>query len=289
MELISGYMNEETLRHKLNVLTKKTFGFDFEKWVTGGYFEGDYIPYSLLDGGEMVSNVSANIMTFLQNGEERHYIQIGTVMTDAARRKQGLARRLMETVIEAYKDQADGLYLFGDLGALDFYRKLGFRELRQYQYTLKPRAGITKAGTPFQKVQGPEAKQRYMGYVRNCAANSAFEQVNKFGLQMFYTANMENVYYAEDLDCFIVLEAEEDEIALQSVIARQRIPMKDILSRIDVPYRSLKLGFTPCAEDAGLFDAAIFDGGDDYRLFCMGKDLESIEAEKLYFPALSHA
>ncbi len=46
MELVSNYMRDDTLRHALNDLTKKTFGFDFEDWVTGGYFEGDYIPYS---------------------------------------------------------------------------------------------------------------------------------------------------------------------------------------------------------------------------------------------------
>ena len=32
----------------LNELTRKTFGFDFEGWVTGGYFEGrcrlGYVP-----------------------------------------------------------------------------------------------------------------------------------------------------------------------------------------------------------------------------------------------------
>ena len=35
MELVSNYMRDDTLRHALNDLTKKTFGFDFEGWVTG--------------------------------------------------------------------------------------------------------------------------------------------------------------------------------------------------------------------------------------------------------------
>ena len=48
MELIYGYMNDDILRHALNELTLKTFCFDFEKWVTEGYFEGDYIPYSFI-------------------------------------------------------------------------------------------------------------------------------------------------------------------------------------------------------------------------------------------------
>ena len=46
MQLVSNYMRDDALRHALNDLTKKTFGFDFESWVTGGYFEGDYIPFN---------------------------------------------------------------------------------------------------------------------------------------------------------------------------------------------------------------------------------------------------
>ena len=44
MELLCNYMRDDTLRHALNDLTQKTFCFDFEKWVTDGYYEGDYIP-----------------------------------------------------------------------------------------------------------------------------------------------------------------------------------------------------------------------------------------------------
>ena len=35
----------------------------FESWVTGGYFEGDYIPYSFIEDGKIVFNVSANQVT----------------------------------------------------------------------------------------------------------------------------------------------------------------------------------------------------------------------------------
>ena len=71
MRLVKDYMNNDNMRHALNELTEKTFGFNFESWVTNGYFEGDYI-------------------------------QIGTVMTAKEHRNQGLARKLMENVIEEY-------------------------------------------------------------------------------------------------------------------------------------------------------------------------------------------
>ena len=48
-------------------------------------------------------------------------------------------------------------------------------------------------------------------------------------------------------------------------------------------------GFIPGEDEADLFEAVPFDGGDDYRLFCMGRALERIEREKRYFPTFSHA
>ncbi|MGM9602108.1 MAG: GNAT family N-acetyltransferase [Faecousia sp.] len=291
MELVSNYMDNAELRHKLNALTRKTFGFDFENWVTGGYFEGDYIPYSWMEDGKIISNVSANRMCFLQKGEVKNYIQIGTVMTDPDYRNRGLAKRLMEYVVKDYEGSCDGIYLFGDLSALDFYRKTGFQEGLQYQYVLKkplPGDPGKKAFSPVDQTD-PGMKRRYMQAVRRSAANASLEQMNKFGLQMFYTANMRDVYYAEDLDCFAVMDMEGDTLMLQSIICKDRVPMEEILVRLGTPYRHLKLGFSPLAEDAHLFQGEPFDGGEDYRLFYRGKTLDSIAKDKLFFPLMSHA
>ena len=221
MELVSDYMSDNTLRHALNELTRKTFFFDFEDWVTGGYFEGDYIPYSFIEDGKIISNVSANRMTFLQNGVERNYIQIGTVMTDETYRRQGLARKLIEHVVKQYKDSCDGFYLFANLDALDFYDKCGFARETEYRYKVKEDfcRGRSK-GECFVPVNTADVqmKQKYMDMIRHSAANSSMEQINKFGLQMFYTADMENVYYAKDMDCFIVAETEENTLLLQSIV-----------------------------------------------------------------------
>ncbi len=289
MELIYDYMKDTEKRHMLNDLTQKTFWFDFENWVVGGYFEGDYIPYSFVEDGKMIANVSVNKMSFIQNGISKNYIQLGTVMTDEAYRKQGLAKKLMNHIIEEYKDKCDGFYLFANLDALDFYRKVGFLEGMQYSYSIKKEYLPDKSNvTLFKKVE-QTMKNKYMDYVRNSAVNSSMEQSNKFGLQMFYTAGMENVYYAKDIDCFVILEEEENTIALQSIIAKEQISLKEICSRIDGKYDSIRLGFVPHGEEKFMCDIMRYDGGEDYRLFYLENELESIEKEQLYFPELSHA
>lgn len=137
MNFITNYMNDAEKRHMLNDLTRRTFCFDFEDWVTGGFCEGTYIPYSFEENGRIVSNASANIMDFVQNGKRRKYIQIGTVMTDEAYRRRGLAGKLVRKILDDNLDSCDGVYLFANLDALDFYRALGLSEGAQYQYTLK--------------------------------------------------------------------------------------------------------------------------------------------------------
>lgn len=248
MELVSNYMRDDTLHHALNDLTKKTFGFDFESWVTGGYFEGDYIPYSFIEDGTIISNVSANRMTFLQNGVEKNYIQIGTVMTDKAYRRQGLAKKLMDQVVKQYKDSCDGFYLFANLDAVDFYDKCGFSKETEYRYLIKNEFCMKKsAGEIFMPVNtgDKQMKQKYMDMVRRSAVNSSLEQLNKFGLQMFYTADMENIYYAKDMDCFIVADMEENTLLLQSIICENYVTLLDVLQRVRGEYHKCQLGFTP--------------------------------------------
>ena len=290
MELVSGYMHHADLRQELNALIRRTFGFDFESWVQGGFCGEDYLPYSFRENGRIVANVSVNRMIFDQNGVEKRYFQLGTVMTDEACRRRGLARRLMTLVLEQYERAGDGVYLFGNLGALDFYRKLGFRELLQYEYTLKSGA-VKPEGKPFHPAweDASAFRGRYEHAVRNGAVFASLEQKNRCGLQVFYTAGLDNVWYSDDLDCFAVLEEEKNVLILAGVAAEGKIPLERILSRLKIGSRIVRLGFSPLAEDAALFEAAPFDGGDDYRLFYRGEELESIQRERLYFPLLSHA
>lgn len=292
MELIFDYMENAALRHKLNTLTQKIYGFDFENWMAGGYFEGDYIPYSFMEDGKILANVSANRMHFIQNGVPKYYIQLGTVMTDEPFRKKGLAEKLIKHVLKEYETKCDGIYLFSNPDALGFYRKTGFKESCQYQYKLKQEwSGSVNRSAGFKKTDGQDeqVRRKYMDAVKNCAVNSALEHVNKFGLQMFYTADLQNVYYADDLDCFAVMEQEGDTLILQSIISKQQISLEAVISHIDAKYTSLIPGFPPASRDLPMFEASVYDDREDTRLFYRGKDLESIEREKLLFPLLSHA
>lgn len=296
MQLIKHFMANDASRSALNALTRATFGFSFESWYAAGWWAGDYLPYAFEEDGRLLSNVSVNRMRFLLDGQERHFIQIGTVMTDPAYRHQGLASRLMRAAMDDFAGQCDGFYLFGDLGALGFYDQLGFSRICETRYTLRARVQESLLRGPareggFAPIDPADAgmKARYADAVRDGAPYAALEHLNRLSLTMFYTASMKRVLYAPALDCFAVLERDGDNLCLQSVACARRLPLETVLAYLPPFTGTLTLGFAPCGGDESLFDAQPFDGGEDYRLFILGDALREIETRRLCFPALSHA
>jgi len=93
-----------------------------------------YIPHVLADGERVVSNVSVNIMHFDICGAKKNYIQLGTVMTDSSYCGKGLNRYIMENILEEYKGNTDGIYLFANDTVLDYYPKFGFVPSKEYEY-----------------------------------------------------------------------------------------------------------------------------------------------------------
>lgn len=296
MQLIKHFMADDAARSALNALTRATFGFSFESWYAAGWWAGDYLPYAFEEDGRLLSNVSVNRMRFLLDGQERRFIQLGTVMTDPAYRHQGLASRLMRAAMDDFAGQCDGFYLFGDLGALGFYDQLGFSRICETRYTLRASAREALLCSPareggFAPVDPADAamKARYVELVRCGAPYAALEQLSRLSLTMFYTASMKRVLYAPALDCFAVLERDGGNLCLQSVACARRLPLETVLAYLPSFTGTLTLGFAPCGGDEALFDAQPFDGGEDYRLFILGDALREIETRRLCFPVLSHA
>ncbi len=296
MRLIKDYMKDPDLRALLNALTREVFGFDFESWETAGYDQGNYIPYSYEEGGRLIANASANRMEFVQNGKKRSYLQLGTVMTRKDFRNRGCAKSLIETILREREESCDGVYLFADLGAVELYRKLGFSPAVQYRYSMKSEVIDELRSLPreegcFQRVDSPKTGllADYQSMILRSAAYSDFYQTNAYGLQMFYTAGLKQVFYSEALKAFAVAEQKNGILFLKSLICEEKLRIKQAVRFWNSDCRELVLGFTPCREEVPLFDVKRYDGGEDYRLLIRGEALREIEKEKLYFPELSHA
>ena len=131
------FKHDQKLRRSFNQLTEATFGFSLENWYQDGLWGDYYIPYSLLRGDQVISNVSINRIEFDIENERKVGIQIGTVMTDENYRHRGLNRFIMEQVMNDWKDRADFIYLFANNSVLDFYPKFDFQIIDEYQHSKK--------------------------------------------------------------------------------------------------------------------------------------------------------
>ena len=100
--------------------------------------------------------------------------------------------------------------------------------------------------------------------------------------------NAENAYYCPALDAHAVVE----DGSLNAVFARNMSLLRAVLAalaaseNVETP---TVIGFTPRPEDVDACVREPWDGGDDYRLYGRGRVLEEIAANRLCFPALSHA
>lgn len=290
VRLICDYMQSADARAALGALTQATFGFDFEAWVTRGFCaRGAYVPYSFEEDGRILSNVSVNRMEFCLNGEKRRWLQLGTVATREDMRGRGLARRLVEIALADSMDGCGGVYLFANPEAVGFYEKCGFA--RGIEHRHFPRAeAMEETQARFVPVnpQDAQALAAYRCAVRETEPYAALWQENGYGLAMFYTMNAQNAYYCQALDAYAVVE----DGCLNAVFARKMPPLRTVLAALaaseDVQTPS-SLGFTPRTEDAEACVCEPWDGGMDYRLYGRGRVLEEIAANRLCFPALSHA
>lgn len=284
---VTNYKNNVALRKSFNELTEKTFCFNFVDWYNNGFWGGKYIPCSLADGETVVANVSVNLMGFQLDGAEKHYIQIGTVMTDEAYRGQGLSRFLMEKVIADYKEKADGIYLFGSDSVLKFYPKFGFTGGTEYQYSKTINAVHNEVQADHLNMADTANRHKLLDAIKSNIGHERLSMDN-FSLYAFWiTGSMSNmVYYHPDEDAYIIAEIQNENLNIHQILSAHKVSLEKIIHSFGNTVKNVTLGFTPINSDGYTIKEL---HKNDCTFFYLGKDLESVQKKKLRFPTLSHA
>lgn len=284
--LLKAYRDHEKYRKSFNELAKKTFGLNFEDWYQNGFWKENYIPYSILDGDQVVANVSVNITDFDCNGELKHYIQLVTVMTDKNYRNQGLIRRIMEE-IEADYSGADGFYLFANKKVLDFYPKFGFQPAEEYQYWRE----VTQTGECTAKqipMKEREDWHRFINIMQSSVSNGSFEMQGNTDLIMFYITKFmkENVFYLEGMEAYVIAELENETLTVDNIFAKDRVELNDVVKAFGSSVKKVILNFTPL--EPCQFQRKLLKE-EDTTLFVKGEEMKDFGRRRVMFPALSHA
>lgn len=293
-----GYRDNDEIRKSFNELAQRTFCINFEMWYESGYWRERYIPYSIIDEGRVVANISVNIMHLNILGEEKSCIQLGTVMTDENYRGRGLSRFLIEKIIEEWKDKSDMIYLFANDSVLDFYPKFGFKKEEEYVfYKLIDLKSVRDNGQDktleqkaYRKLNMDDKEYRdfLCKKILSSSVNSKLAMTKSTELIMFYCISFmkENIYYFEDIDTIAIAEIEGDTLVIDSVYSNTEADLDCIIGRLaDESIRKVMLGFTP--NDALSYECELYHE-DDTTLFVL--DGNSVFKEnKVKFETLSHA
>lgn len=286
-QLISDVHENEQIKKSFNELTKKVFCFSFEDWDNRGLWTTNFKPYVIVDGERVISNVSVNFMTFFVDGEKKHYIQLGTVMTDPDYRNQGLGRRILEHILSEYKDKVDGIYLFGNDSVLDYYPRFGFTVGTEYEYYQE--INSSKALMLAEKVDMSKIENvnQVLDAFQLRTVNERLALIDNRGIAGFYATQLmsENYYYLKEENAFVIAEIEEDTLRLHLVIADHVVDLNRVIYSFGNTIREVVFHFTPL--NCNQFSERIHKE-EDCTYFYLGEDLKRITKGKLMFPTISH-
>lgn len=285
-ELKKDYRDNAALRHSFNELAKRTFLIDFEDWYQNGLWTDRYNPYSIVKDGEVIANVSVNRTDLLFDGSIKHFLQLGTVMTAKAYRRQGLIRELMAALDADYKGKTDGCYLFANDSVLDFYPKFGFHKACEYQYSKE----LSNTGTcRFMKtpMYEEEAWSALAAAIKRNIFQGRLDLVENAELFLFYVTKymQEDVYYHEGSDTYVIAEQENKKLLLHNIFSSTLRSLSEVLALFGQEVDEVTLGFVPAeegfvAKELHVEDCTFFVCGDGFSIF---------QEEKLRIPSLGHA
>lgn len=283
-QIITNYRDDRNLRDSFNQLAEQTFGINFENWYQNGYWTDAYNPVSIVEDGRVLANVSVNDLWFDCDGATKHYLQLGTVMTDPAYRGQGLCRRLMEQVL-AESAHADGIFLFANDSVLDFYPKFGFVPAVEYVHEKT----VSDSGSPsaiLLPMKGREDWEVLERAITESVFNSSFGMLHNVGLTMFYATQFmcEAVYRIEAENAVVIAEVDDGVLHLHEVFAPRKVNLEEIFRAFGSGIHTVRLGFTPCS-DIGYRKGLLKE--ENTTLFVRG--IPGFSEKQQRFPVLSHA
>jgi predicted N-acetyltransferase YhbS len=287
--LIMDFKDNAMYRKSYNSLTKKTYGFDFEQWYQNGYWGNRYLPYSLMDGDTIIANVSVSIQDFLVLGENKKYIQIGTVMTDSAYKNQGFSRFIMEKILAEWANKCDMIYLFANDSVVDFYPKFGFTAVNEYQYSMKITNGSEQITAEKLDMSLDGSCKLLEEKVTNSMSMSNLAARNNVGLIMFYCLSFmsDNVYYLREQNVIVIAEFQNDTLRLIDIFSPSMVDLDTIIKPLCTNgIEKVIFGFTP--NDITGYSVNLLKE-DDTTLFVMKDKADLFENHKIMFPVLSHS
>jgi GNAT superfamily N-acetyltransferase len=250
IELIYDYKDNDVYRDSFNRLANLVFGIDFEEWYEKGCWDDRYICHSILDGNEVVANISVSKMDLILSGLKKKSIQIGTVMTHPEFRGRGLSRYLMNHVLDHYEQECELFFLFANNSVLDFYPKFNFIQVPESQFSADITGMRRKGGSLFKLNLSKKEDLEFIkkSVLSRKSVSQQFGIENNQGIFMFYALNLfkDHLFFSKTENAIIVYKQVDETLHLYDVVSEDNVNFTRLLSQIaDENTKTVRFYFTP--------------------------------------------
>lgn len=223
-------------------------GCTFSAWgARGGWVDG-YDVFAVVVDDQIISTVGRQSMKYVINGEVRNGYQIGAVATRADRRNRGLARLLINKVLDELVAPSQPVILFANPSALDFYQQFGFRRLAQARFV--GQADVRPAGTlaPSLDLARPTDRAWLSDHcARAIAIGQGFAARDYYPAILFHlTRQQRPAFRLDSFGAVVIAQQDGERLLIRDLLALQPFRLRDALPYICTrPVRMLEFGFDP--------------------------------------------
>lgn len=285
-KLISGYLKDETLRESFDNLLKDTFSLNNGMWYKQKAFYRRYTPYSFELNNKIISNVSANRFDLMINGCYKKAIQLGSVMTDKDYKNKGLAKQLINHVLDTYEYKMDIIFLYANNTVLDFYPKFGFKRYYETAYEISADK-ISNVKTKIKLLNHESVQDNFtitsLSKSRKPISKTFGVFNDRWPLHFYVLSSMFEKYYFIEDDIIVIADRKDGILNLYDIISRTQINIDDILEKIvNENDKLIKINFY-CRPKKYQFNKITLKD-DDSALFIISKEPLN---EEIIFPLTS--
>ncbi len=227
--------NKTLVNEYLNFIQWVFPGAKFLEWWEKGFWTDKYKPFSILESGKIISNVTAALMDVIINGQTYTAIQIGAVGTIPEFRNKGLSRVLMEYVLNRYADEADLFFLFANDSVLEFYPKFDFIKIKEKIFLLDHHLPEIRYSARKLNLQHLNDYKLLLDLInKRNEITTIFGAGNYGSITMWHIFNnyKNNLFYLEEEDAIIIKTEKRNEMFIREIIFREPFEMLPALSKI---------------------------------------------------------
>ncbi|WP_265445014.1 GNAT family N-acetyltransferase [Acetivibrio straminisolvens] len=246
MQISFNNRNDKEYQFMLNNLLKDIF-LDFQFWYDLNLWDENYESYSIVENGEIVSNICVFKTQILFNKKQYPALSVGAVATKKEYRGRGLSRLLMEHIIKKYDNVP--MYLSANDSVLDFYPKFGFKRVYEKlpvcECVINNDVMANKLSYDDPKVWDYVYKRVNFSQKLDCLNSSS---INIFHIYWGYLKDY--IYELPEIDTMVIAEQKGETLKLIGVFSMKDISFSDLIKYL--PFANVKkieFGFMPYWSD----------------------------------------